>query len=63
MGKTLILPIKKKWFDMIKSGQKTKEYRAANAVKNIGIAMIGNILPRKQSLVGIISLKDELKSN
>ena len=63
MGKTLILPIKKKWFDMIKSGQKTEEYRAANAVKNIGIAMIGNILPRKQSLVGIISLKDELKSN
>lgn len=23
----LILPIKKKWFDMIKSGQKKEEYR------------------------------------
>jgi len=25
--KTLYLPIKKKWFDMIKSGDKTQEYR------------------------------------
>ena len=41
----------------------TLEYCVANAVQNIGIAMIGNILPRKQCLVGIISLKDELKSN
>ena len=30
MGKTLILPLKKKWFDLIKAGIKTEEYRAAN---------------------------------
>ena len=27
MGKTLILPIKKKWFDLIKAGVKKEEYR------------------------------------
>ena len=27
MGKTLILPLKKKWFDMIKDGIKKEEYR------------------------------------
>lgn len=27
MGKTLILPLKKKWFDMIKAGIKKEEYR------------------------------------
>lgn len=26
----LTLPIKKKWFDMIESGEKTEEYRAAS---------------------------------
>lgn len=26
-GRTLILPIRKKWFDMILSGEKTEEYR------------------------------------
>ena len=30
MGKTLILPLKKKWFDLIKAGIKKEEYRAAN---------------------------------
>ena len=28
--KTLTLPLKKKWFDMIKTGVKKEEYRAAN---------------------------------
>lgn len=28
--KTLTLPLKKKWFDMIKSGEKKEEYRVAN---------------------------------
>ena len=28
MGKTLTLSLKKKWFDMIASGEKTEEYRA-----------------------------------
>lgn len=27
MGKTLILPLKKKWFDLIKAGIKKEEYR------------------------------------
>lgn len=27
MGKTLILPLKKKWFDLIKAGVKKEEYR------------------------------------
>lgn len=27
MGKTLTLSLKKKWFDMIASGEKTEEYR------------------------------------
>lgn len=27
VGKMLILPIKKRWFDMIRSGEKTEEYR------------------------------------
>ena len=26
-NKTLILPLKKKWYDMIESGEKTEEYR------------------------------------
>lgn len=28
--KTLVLPLKKKWFDMIKSGEKLEEYREIN---------------------------------
>lgn len=30
MEKRLILPLKKKWFDMIKSGEKKEEYREIN---------------------------------
>lgn len=30
MGNTLVLSVKKKWFDLIKSGQKTEEYRELN---------------------------------
>lgn len=30
MVKTLILPVKRQWFDLIKSGKKTEEYRLHN---------------------------------
>ena len=39
----LILPIKKKWFDMIKSGEKKEEYREIKSYydKCLGNAIIG----------------------
>ena len=30
MGKTLYLPLKKEWYEMIESGVKTEEYREIN---------------------------------
>lgn len=55
-ARTLILPIKKKWFDMIASGEKKEEYREikeyydsrfmnAFGVIFIGDEMLHNVLP------------------
>ena len=37
----LILPIKKKWFDMIKSGEKKEEYREIKPYYGIRFAKLG----------------------
>ncbi len=39
----LVLPIKKKWFDMIKSGEKKEEYRE---IKTYWTSRFKNFLPR-----------------
>jgi len=44
-GKTLYLPIKKKWFDMIKSGEKKEEYREIkqywrSRIRNVSHAIV-----------------------
>ena len=37
----LTLPIKKKWFDMIKSGEKKEEYREIKPYYDIRFAKLG----------------------
>ena len=37
----LILPIKKKWFDMILSGEKTEEYRKIDGYYMVRFSNIG----------------------
>lgn len=44
----LILPIKKKWFDMIASGEKKEEYRE---IKSYWNTRFKNYLPRKTAFV------------
>lgn len=61
----LILPIKKKWFDMIKSGEKKEEYREIKPYYN---SRLKGYLPdfcglkvfRCEYGIGFISIEDEI---
>lgn len=66
----LILPIKKKWFDMILSGEKPEEYREIKPYWDVRIAKWLEIKPTKENIQrlkrllrhGALSWRPELKA-
>ena len=49
MGKVLILPIKRKWFDMIRRGIKLEEYREIKSYYGQEISLYRENMFRKKS--------------
>lgn len=66
----LILPIKKKWFDMVLSGDKLEEYREIKPYWNVRIAKWLDIKPTKENIErikrmlrhGTLSWRPEMKA-
>lgn len=49
-NKMLILPVKKKWFDMVLSGEKMEEYREIKPYWDVRIAKWLDIKPTKENI-------------
>ncbi len=63
MSKKLTLPLKKKWFDMIKSGEKKEEYREINLYWVSRLINVNSLIIDEYSEYDIPLFIEELKKD